>query len=265
MANREKIYSYYSTVTEKEIEWLWYPYIPYGKITVIEGDPGDGKSTFILNVASLLTKGADFPDGFKVPAPQTVIYQCSEDDLSDTIKPRLIAAGADCERVAYIIDDKNDLNLVDSRIEKTLAETKASLFVLDPLQSYLVQDGDMQSAGRMRNTLGRLSYIAAKYHCAVVLVGHMNKKTGDKNLYRGLGSIDIAAIARSVLMIERDCSNKNIRYMLPIKSNIAAEGKPVGFSFENEFHWIDYCGEESDKVDGIATSACIQKKKNSSR
>lgn len=108
----EQEYDYYSEVEETEVEWLWYPYIPYGKITLLQGDPGEGKSTFIINIAALLTKGEDMPDGYPVPMPQTVIYQCSEDNVSDTVKPRLISAGADCGRVAYIVDDDGTLPLM---------------------------------------------------------------------------------------------------------------------------------------------------------
>ena len=95
-------YEYFSSVTQHKVEWLWYPYIPYGKLTILQGDPGEGKSTFILNVAALLTRGKDMPDGFRVPEAQRVVYQTAEDNIADTVKPRLVAAGADCGKVAYI-------------------------------------------------------------------------------------------------------------------------------------------------------------------
>lgn len=188
-------YEYFSSVKQRKVEWLWYPYIPYGKLTILQGDPGEGKSTFMLNIAALLTRGKNMPDGFPVSEPQRVVYQTAEDNLADTVKPRLTAAGADCEMIAYIVDEEDPLTLEDSRIEKILEQTKARLFILDPLQAYLSQDSDMNSAGRMRNQLKKLADIAAKFKCAVVLIGHMNKASGEKNLYRGLGSIDIAAIA----------------------------------------------------------------------
>ena len=257
--DRPELYSYYSQVREQTIDWLWYPYIPCGKITVLQGDPGDGKSTFILNIAALLTRGKPMPDGYPAKQPQTVIYQCSEDSLADTIKPRLVAAGADCSRVAYIIDDTGELNLKDHRIERTIQETNARLFILDPLQSYLVQDGDMQSAVRMRMLLGKLSIIAAKYACAIVLVSHMSKASSGKNLYRSLGSIDIAAIARSVLMISRD-EESEIRYMFPVKSSLAPEGPPIGFTFDKEtgFQWI-HSGTPDSNIPDISRNAETQK------
>ena len=157
-------YEFYSSVKQRKIDWLWYPYIPYGKLTVVQGDPGEGKSTFMLNVAALLTKGNNMPDGYPVPSPQNVIYQTAEDNLADTVKPRLILAGADCGRVAYIVDDDSPLTLEDSRIERVLQQTGARLFILDPLQAYLAQDSDMFNAGRMRQQLKRLADIGAIYN-----------------------------------------------------------------------------------------------------
>ena len=236
-------FEYYSKVIQSSVEWLWYPYIPYGKLTVLQGDPGEGKSTFILNIAALLSTGKPMPDGFPVICPQNVLYQCAEDNVSDTIKPRLLSAGADCDRIAYIIDEDLSLTLDDKRIEQVIEETSARLLVLDPLQAFLSQDGDMQSASRMRTKLGELAAIAARQNCAIVLVGHMNKTSSGKKMYRGLGSIDIAAIARSVLMIAKDEADESIRYMYQIKSSLAPTGDTIGFKFDKEtgFHWLGRC------------------------
>ena len=121
-------------------------------------------------------------------------------------------------------------------------QTNARLLILDPLQAYLVQDTDMYSAGRMRQQLKKVADLAAKYNCAVVIVGHMNKTSGEKNLYRGLGSIDITAIARSVLMISRDKSDSGIRYMFPIKSSLAPEGVSIAFRLDKR-RGVKWLGE----------------------
>ncbi len=117
---------------------------------------------------------------------------------------------------------------------------------MDPLQGYLSQDSDLTNAGRMRSQLKRLADIAAKYQCAIVIVGHMNKASGEKNLYRGLGSIDIAAVARSVLMIARDKENPSIRYIFPVKSSLASEGSAVAFSMNDI---IGFCWLGKRKID----------------
>ena len=243
-------YEFFSTVTQRKVEWLWYPYIPYGKLTILQGDPGEGKSTFMLNIAALLTKGKEMPDGFRVSGPQKVVYQTAEDNLADTVKPRLVAAGADCSQIAYIVDEDIPLTLEDDRIEKVIMETEARLFILDPIQAYLAQDSDMLSAGRMRQQLRKLAYIAAKHNCAIVVIGHMNKASGEKNLYRGLGSIDIAAIARSVLMISRDKEDSSVRYMFPVKSSLAPEGAAVAFSF-NKKKGLRWLGQRHVEIDQI--------------
>lgn len=243
-------YEYFSSVTQRKVEWLWYPYIPYGKLTILQGDPGEGKSTFMINIAALLTRGKKMPDGYRIPEPQSVVYQTAEDNLSDTVKPRMVAAGADCNRIAYIVDEDMPLTLEDARIEKVIQETQARLFILDPLQAYLSQDSDMFSAGRMRQQLKRLADIASKHKCAIVVIGHMNKASGEKNLYRGLGSIDIAAIARSVLMISRDRDNPSIRYMFPVKSSLAPEGTTIAFSFDPKsgLRWIGQCQVDRSRI-----------------
>lgn len=246
-------YNYYSDVKSKKIDWLWYPYIPYGKLTILQGDPGEGKSTFIINVAALLTKGKNMPDGFKTNHSENVIYQCAEDNLADTIKPRLLSADADCSKIAYIVDENFELSFEDKRIESAIQQTKAKLFIIDPLQAFLVQDTDMQSASRMRSALRKLADVAERNNCAIVLVGHLNKSNGGKNLYRGLGTIDIAAIARSVLMIVRDSNSPEIRYMTPIKSSLAPEGDAIGFSFSNNsgFQWLGKCKINSENIKSI--------------
>ena len=233
------MYNYYSSVTQQEVQWLWYPYIPYGKITLLQGDPGEGKSTLALNIAALLTRGDSMPDGFRKDFTESVVYQCSEDNLADTIKPRLLAAGADCGK---------SLTLEDRRIEETILQTKAGLFILDPIQSFISQDGDMQNAVKMRATLGKLARVAARTSCAILLIGHMNKTRTGKSLYRGLGSIDIAAIARSVLMVIRDPEDNELRYMVSIKSSLAPEGEPIGFRFDRRkgFVWVGKCSGLSD-------------------
>jgi len=226
-------------VEATEIDWLWYPYIPFGKITVIQGDPGDGKTTVVLAIAAAVTTGATLPESSTAAEPMSVIFQTAEDGLGDTVKPRLIQSGADCGRVIVIDESEQELSLSDVRIEQAIMQTEAKLFILDPLQAYLGADVDMHRANQIRPVLKRIGAIAEKTGCAIVVIGHLNKGTS-KSQYRGLGSIDIQAAARSVLTVGRIKGKPYTRAIAQGKNNLAPEGKAIGFELSPEtgFHWI---------------------------
>lgn len=226
-------------VQAEEIKWLWYPYIPYGKITVVQGDPGDGKTTVVLAVAAAVTNNLPLPENTEIITPANVIFQTAEDGLGDTVKPRLIQAGADCRRVVVIDESEQELSLSDERIEQAITLTEAKLFVLDPLQAYIGAGVDMHRANEIRPVLKRISAIAEKTGCAVVVVGHLNKGT-NKSQYRGLGSIDIQAAARSVLTVGRIKGKPYLRAFAQGKNNLAPEGQAIAFELDPSagFRWI---------------------------
>ncbi len=200
-----------SEVQSQEIEWLWYPFIPYGKLTIVQGDPGDGKTTFILNIAAKLSKGEGMDNDMKLTEPMNIIYQTAEDGLADTVKPRLESAGADCERIVVIDESDKSLSMADERLEEAIIQTGARMLILDPIQAYLGGGMDMNRANEARDMTKRLGALAEKYKCAIILIGHMNKASGNKAAYRGMGSIDFFAVARSVLLVGRVEGEPNIR------------------------------------------------------
>ena len=210
------------------ISWLWYPFIPYGKVTIIQGDPGEGKTTLVLQIIARLTKGESIINENANP-PINVIYQTAEDGLSDTIKPRLLAANADCSKVLVIDDKDTPLTMRDIRLEKAIAETSAKLVVLDPIQGFLGADVDMHRANEIRPIMKHIAELAGKYKCAVILIGHMNKCSVGKSAYRGLGSIDFQAAARSVLIVGRIKDEPETRVVCQTKSSLAPEAKAVAF------------------------------------
>ena len=226
-------------VEATEINWLWYPYIPYGKITVIQGDPGDGKTTVVLAIAAAITTGTSLPESKEAAAPMSVIFQTAEDGLSDTIKPRLVQSSADCERVIVIDESEKQLILSDFRIEQAIVQTDAKLFILDPLQAYIGADVDMHRANEIRPVLKRIGATAEKTGCVIVVIGHLNKGTS-KSQYRGLGSIDIQAAARSVLTVGRIKGKPYTRAIVQGKNNLAPEGQAIGFELDpaTGFRWI---------------------------
>ena len=222
-------------VVSKEVEWLWYPYIPYGKITIIEGDPGEGKTTLFLKLAAALSRGLPLPcDDDKEYEPSHIIYQTAEDGIEDTIKPRLEKAGADCSMIRVIGETDKELSMTDDRLEQAIIETGARLIILDPIQAYIGATVDMHRANEIRPVLKHLGIIAEKHNCAIILIGHMNKASGSKSTYRGLGSIDIQATARSVLLVARLRDKPNIRIMAHDKSSLAPTGDAIGFEMTED-------------------------------
>lgn len=224
------------------VKWLWKPYIPLGKITIIQGDPGEGKTTLALSIAAALTQGEMLPNETESQAPMNVIYQTAEDGLADTIKPRLEAVNADCTKVLVIDESKEELSMTDERIEKAIQQTGAKLIILDPIQAYIGANVDMHRANEIRPVMSKLGRIAEEYGCAVVLIGHMNKAAGQKSSYRGLGSIDITTVARSVLIVGKMRDSPSKRIMTQAKSSLAPVGKSLLFEI-NENSALEWKGE----------------------
>ncbi|MDB2135801.1 AAA family ATPase [Enterocloster clostridioformis] len=273
-------------VEVEQIEWLLYPFIPFGKVTIIQGDPGEGKTTMVLQIIAKLTKGEEiFPkqeqkieekNGAEMPVdsnvdisesliePVNVIYQTAEDGLGDTIKPRLLAAGADCSRVLVIDDREQPLTMLDIRLEEAIVQTKARLVVLDPIQGFLGAEVDMHRANEIRPLMKRVAVLAEKYHCAIILIGHMNKNSNGKSSYRGLGSIDFQAAARSVLIVGRIKDEPEVRVVCHVKSSLAPEGKSIAFRLDkdNGFEWIgEYDISADDLLSGDSRGQKSRKSK----
>ena len=242
-----------SEVDTQTVEWLWEPYIPFGKVTIVQGNPGEGKTTFALRLAAACTNRKPFPH-MAVHEPFNVIYQTAEDGLGDTIKPRLMEAEADLDRILVIDESKQGLSLSDERIERAIRQTGARLIILDPIQAYVGEKTDMNKANEIRPMFRRLAEIAERTGCAVILIGHLNKAAGGQSAYRGLGSIDFRAAARSVLLIGRVKREPNVRVIVHDKSSLAAEGKPIAFCLDPEtgFSWI---GEYDITADELLSGA----------
>ena len=242
-----------SDVELTPVDWLWKPYLPFGKLSVLQGNPGEGKTYFAMHLAAACTNGKLLPNMERLE-PFNVIYQTAEDGLGDTVKPRLIEAGADLDRVLVIDDSDVQLTLSDERIEKAIIENNARLVIVDPIQAYLGADVDMNRANEVRPIFMRLGQVAQRTGCAILLIGHLNKAAGMQSLQRGLGSIDIAAAVRSVMFIGKLKHDPTMRILTHEKSSLAPPGASLAFSLGDEggFRWVgEYDITADEMLSGI--------------
>ena len=228
-----------SDVQQTAVHWLWYPYIPFGKLTILQGNPGEGKTYFAMYLTAACTNRQQLPNG-ELLEPFNVIYQTAEDGLGDTVKPRLIEAGADLDRVLVIDDRESMLTLTDKRIERAIRENQAKLLIIDPIQAFLGAQVDMNRANEVRPIFRALGEIAEAHDCAILMIGHLNKASGSQSTYRGLGSIDMTAAVRSLLFIGKVRDDPTTRVLTHEKSSLASPGKSLAFSLGDAdgFRWL---------------------------
>ena len=238
-----------SEVQEMAVEWLWEPYLPFGKLTILQGNPGEGKTYFAMQLAAACTNRRPLPN-MEPLKPFNVIYQTAEDGLGDTVKPRLLEAGADLDRVMVIDDGDKQLTRSAKRLERAIREHHARLLIIDPVQAFLGADVDMNRANEVRPIFRRLGEIAQETGCAIILIGHLNKAAGSQSTYRGLGSIDITAVVRSLLFIGKVKNDPTTRVLIQEKSSLAPPGKSLAFSLGdgNGFQWIGEYDMTADEL-----------------
>ena len=254
----------YEDIKQTSVEWLWFPYIPFGKLTIIQGNPGEGKTYFAMMLTAACTNRKLFPNMEDIE-PFNVIYQTAEDGMGDTIKPRLIEAGADLSRVMVIDDTEEALTLSDDRIEKAVRQNRVRLVIIDPVQAFIGADVDMNRANEVRPVFRKLGMIAEKTGCAIVLIGHLNKSSGTQSTYRGLGSIDIMAAVRSLIFIGKVRKDPTTRVLIHEKSSLAPPGETMAFKLgdEEDFRWVGAYEISADELldgkEGKATETKLER------
>ena len=254
----------YEDIKQTSVEWLWFPYIPFGKLTIIQGNPGEGKTYFAMMLTAACTNRKLFPNMEDIE-PFNVIYQTAEDGMGDTIKPRLIEAGADLSRVMVIDDTEEALTLSDDRIEKAVRQNRVRLVIIDPVQAFIGADVDMNRANEVRPVFRKLGMIAEKTGCAIVLIGHLNKSSGTQSTYRGLGSIYIMAAVRSLIFIGKVRKDPTTRVLIHGKSSLAPPGETMAFKLGDEegFRWVGAYEISADELldgkEGKATETKLER------
>lgn len=221
-------------VRQESVRWLWQDRLASGKITLLVGDPGLGKSWITLDIAARVSRGADWPDGFPGGAPQNVLLLSAEDGLADTIRPRLDLLRADASRIHALTALRNgecdravQLNDV-AALEQAITQREARLVIIDPISAYLGHTDSHRDAD-VRALIAPLAAMADRTGAAILGVMHLGKSTQRPAIYRAVGSIAFAAAARIVLAVAPDPEGDNRRIVAGVKSNLSAPPKALAY------------------------------------
>jgi AAA domain len=252
-----------SDIVTQYVDWLWQCRIPLGKITILDGDPGMGKSLIAIHLAACVSTGKPMPDG-TASKQGGVVLIAPEDGAGDTLKPRLEAAGGDPSHVLLLntietLDPKRihiyerpfslsqDLEILEGAIKRT----QAVLVILDPLMAILGHNIDSSHDQDVREVFTPLAQLAERTNCAILIIRHLNKGTSDNILYRGAGSIGIIAAARIGLIVAHDPDDENKRILATTKNNLSKTASHLTYQVvENErgIPYIQWLGENQQPL-----------------
>lgn len=257
--NNELIFKQSSTIVSKPIDWLWQGKIAKGKVTLIAGDPGLGKSQVTIYLAGIVSNGGIFPSGHECKKGK-VLFFSAEDDPEDTINPRLTAVNSDKEKIFIFscvkkdnkektFDMSKDMELLEKTVEK---EKGISLIIVDPITAFLGET-DSHVNAEVRALLSSLSKLASKYGIAIVVVTHLNKSTGGSPLNKITGSLAFVAAARAAFMVIKDENDEGRRLFLPVKNNLAEDKE--GYAFK-----VEGCNVSNNQEIPIMTSRILWEK-----
>jgi putative DNA primase/helicase len=227
-----------SEVVPETVSFLWYPYVPLRKVTLLEGDPGQGKSWVTAALAASGSRGIPLP-GAHSSSPFPSLLFTAEDGLADTLRPRLDAMGADCTMI-HACDAPLSLAVSNdvARMEREITNTCARLVILDPVVAFLGARTDIYRGNEIRALMAPLARIADRHGCAIVAVRHLTKTKVGRSIYAGQGSIEFTASARSVLLAGSAPEDPKQHALVHIKSNLAPCGTSCGYRIEDgRFTW----------------------------
>ncbi len=240
----EEAFGTMSDVVAEAVPWLFQPYLPRGTLTMLEGDPGLGKSTFAAAISAAVTTGRRVPWS-KDRCKGKVLIMSAEDDVARILKPRLDANGADNTRVRYARElftlDEAGVALLRAEIERE----RPDLVIIDPIVAFLDSDSDLNDAADMTRFLTSLDRVAREFDCALLIVRHLRKLKDGSAINQGLGSIALAGRVRSMLLFARHPHDPNLRAVAHSKSNYAAQGPTIVFALQPDegghpvVEWMD--------------------------
>ncbi len=236
---------YASDVAPEPIEWLWKGKLALGKLNLICGEPGTNKSCFTLDLAARITNGSTMPDGSYCPQGKVIVIS-AEDDIADTMRPRLDAAGADVSQVVFLDGISFPAENGKKRIKSFTLDHVAVLsdaikqvhdcraIIIDPVSAYL-SDADSHRNAEIRGLLAPLSKLASEFSVCILMVTHLNKAAGGKAMHRAMGSLAFIAASRSAWLIAKDPNsqgNERRRLFLPIKNNLGDDTAGLAFGVQ---------------------------------
>jgi hypothetical protein len=228
-----------SELRSSEVSWLWPGRLALGKLAMLDGDPGLGKSLLALDLCARLSTGRPMPDGSPGPEVCNCLVLNAEDSEQDTIRPRLVALGADLECIFVLRPQEDPAELLrlpthTAMLEEALAQTRARLVVLDPIVAFLDRSVCCQSDQSVRTALQPLRVVAEKFLCVVGMVRHLNKQTGGRSLYRGGGSIGFQGACRSSWLVGADPTQPGRRVLAQVKNSLGPPQPSLAFTLEGE-------------------------------
>lgn len=237
-------------IKAEKVDWLWTNRIPIGRLTLLDGDPGSGKSFLSLEIASRVSKGEALPFGGQKRAPANVLLMSCEDGYSDTVRPRLDRLGADVSRIAIPNPHKglSTTMLNASFIEQAVKELGPALVVIDPIVAFAGRK-NTDKANDVRELLSPLMSIAERYAFACLVIRHFTKQVDAKAMYRGGGSVDFMAACRCAFIIVESEDEPTMRVLAQVKNSIGAKSPSVSFCIdENGFCWGDHVAANADEL-----------------
>lgn len=226
-------------ITSADVSWLWEPYLARGKLAIIDGDPGTGKSFVTTDLACRISRGLPMPGAVSATQqPASVLLMNAEDDTRDTIRPRVLASNGDPDRVRVFASPGIGLDRIPrfpedcGSLEVAIRETQAALVVIDPMMTFFPPDVCANNSQAVCTALMPLAAIAADTGACILLVRHLRKTGGASAIYRGVGSISILGSVRTALMIARHPDDPELRVLTMTKTNIGPPGQSLGFRLE---------------------------------
>lgn len=244
------------------VEWLWYLYIPKGEITLIDGNPGLGKSQMVADLAARVSKGYAMPPvepGLTVADPCNVLMLCAEDTVEKTVKPRLQACGANMRKVFFLKSTGRPLTFPRDieRFEQECLELEVGLVIIDPIMSYIGRDVDTHSDQSSREVLNRIKEFAEHNNTSIICLRHLNKRQGDAAIFRGGGSIAFTAASRCNLVVGKHPSEHDINVLACVKSNLERKPKSLTYAIESietkygsigKINWLEEVSIDADDI-----------------